>query len=482
MKNEFRHLPKDERKKILLLCDDIRLHSGIGTMGREFVVNTAQHFRWFNVGAGIKHPQTGQLLDLSDEVNKITGLTDSDVKVMPFEGYGNPDLVRAIMKQEKPDAIFIFTDPRYWIWLFEIEREVRTRIPIFWLNIWDDFPAPMYNKPYYESVDLLMAISKQTKLINELVLGETAKDKIIEYVPHGIEEKIFFPIDNNYEKYTDFLDFKSKIFGGKDIEFTVFFNSRNIRRKNPADLVLGYRIFCDMIGKEAAKKCALVMHTEISSEHGTDLKAVKDSLTDPEYVNIFFSRDRLQAQQMNLLYNLADTVILPSSNEGWGLSLTEGMMAGKMIIATVTGGMQDQMRFVDDNGNWYTPSADIPSNHRGTYTRCGEWAVPIFPATTTLQGSPLTPYIFDDKVRPDDIATSIKLVWELDPEDRKRRGLAGREWATSVESNMTATSMSNRIIECCDRAFETFTPRSRYELIVADGKPDRVVKHKLSGY
>lgn len=131
MKNEFRHLPKDERKKILLLCDDIRLHSGIGTMGREFVVNTAQHFRWFNVGAGIKHPQTGQLLDLSDEVNKITGLTDSDVKVMPFEGYGNPDLVRAIIKQEKPDAIFIFTDPRYWIWLFEIEREVRTRIPIF---------------------------------------------------------------------------------------------------------------------------------------------------------------------------------------------------------------------------------------------------------------------------------------------------------------------------------------------------------------
>jgi len=482
MKNEFRHLPKDERKKILLLCDDIRLHSGIGTMGREIVVNTSQHFNWFNVGASLKHPEKGKILDLSEEVNRLTGLEDADVKVMPNDGYGSPDLIRVLLEREKPDAIFIFTDPRYWIWLFEMEREIRTRIPIFYLNIWDDFPAPMYNRPYYESVDLLMAISKQTKFINENVLGEQAKEKVIKYVPHGIEESIFFPIDQSYDKYKEYLDFKKNIFQGKDIEFVAFYNSRNIRRKSTADLILAYRLFCDEIGKEAAKKCALVLHTELVSDHGTDLKAVKDALTDPSYVNIFFSTDKLTSEQMNLLYNLADVTVLPSSNEGWGLSLTESMLAGTMIIANTTGGMQDQMRFVDDNGDWYTPSSDIPSNHRGTYKRCGKWAVPVFPGSTALQGSPLTPYIYDDKANPLDIATAIKLVWELDPEERKQRGLAGREWAMSDEAGMTATKMGNNVIEACDEAFEKFIPRSDYDLILVDGKPDRYVKHKLAGY
>ena len=61
-----------------------------------------------------------------------------------------------------------------------MEREIRSQIPIVWLNIWDDYPAPKYNENYYDSVDTLMAISKQTKNINNIVLGEKANDKIIE--------------------------------------------------------------------------------------------------------------------------------------------------------------------------------------------------------------------------------------------------------------------------------------------------------------
>ena len=47
MTDKFGYIPKDERKNVLLLCDDIRMHSGIATMAREFVVGTAQHFNWF---------------------------------------------------------------------------------------------------------------------------------------------------------------------------------------------------------------------------------------------------------------------------------------------------------------------------------------------------------------------------------------------------------------------------------------------------
>ena len=43
MKEKFGYLPQNERKKILLICDDIRVHSGVATVARELVINTAQH-------------------------------------------------------------------------------------------------------------------------------------------------------------------------------------------------------------------------------------------------------------------------------------------------------------------------------------------------------------------------------------------------------------------------------------------------------
>ena len=161
------YVKRSDRKKILLLSDDLRMHSGIATMSRELVVGSAHKYNWFQLGAALKHPDKGKVIDISEDVNKETGINDSSVKVMPNEGYGNSTIVRMLLAKEKPDAIFIFTDPRYWIWLFEIEREVRNKIPIIWLNIWDDYPAPVYNRDYYNSVDCLMGISKQTvTLIN----------------------------------------------------------------------------------------------------------------------------------------------------------------------------------------------------------------------------------------------------------------------------------------------------------------------------
>ena len=64
-----------------------------------------------------------------------------------------------------------------------MEGEIRKQIPIVYLNIWDDYPAPRYNESFYESCDLLMGISKQTVNINKIVLGDKVKDKMIEYVP-----------------------------------------------------------------------------------------------------------------------------------------------------------------------------------------------------------------------------------------------------------------------------------------------------------
>ena len=224
------------------------------------------------------------------------------------------------------------------------------------------------------------------------------------------------------------------------------------------------------------------MHTAPADENGTDLRAVKEALTDPEYAHIYFSTDRLNAQQMNLLYNVADVTILLSSNEGWGLSLTESMMAGTMIAANVTGGMQDQMRFEDGGGKWIDFSSDFPSNHRGTVKQCGAWAEPIFPSNISLAGSVATPYIFDDRCSPEDASIALEKVYNLGKEERTKRGLAGRKWAQSEEAKMTATAMSDNIVESIEETFKSFKPRAKYEVIKDRPRQIKKVNHKLIGY
>ena len=143
------YIPKEKRKKILLLSDDIRTHSGIGTMSKEIVFNTCHRYNWFNIGGAINHPDKGKAFDLSDEVNRLTGIPDSNVRVLANDGYGNSGLLRAVIRQEKPDAILHFTDPRYWIWLYRMENEIRQKIPMIFYTIWDDVPYPMYNRDFY---------------------------------------------------------------------------------------------------------------------------------------------------------------------------------------------------------------------------------------------------------------------------------------------------------------------------------------------
>ncbi len=476
MNQSFAYLPPNERKKILLICDDIRVHSGVATVARELVLNTAQHFNWVNVGGAINHPDAGKRMDLSADTNNNAGLTDSSVTLYPTNGYGDARLIRNLIQIEKPDAIFLITDPRYFIWLFQIENEIRKTTPIVYLNIWDDYPAPMYNRPYYESCDALLAISKQTKNINTLVLGDKVKNKIIEYVPHGLNENVFKPLDISTP---ELKEFKKNLFGGKEIDFALFFNSRNIRRKQIPDAMLSYRLFIDGLSEEQAKRCAFVLHTQVVDDNGTDLEAVREMLfgDNPKY-NIIFSPHMLPADQMNLLYNSTDCQILLTNNEGWGLSLTEALLVGNPIIANVTGGMQDQMRF-SKKGKWIDFDAKFPSNHNGTVKEHGEWAFPVYPTNRSIQGSPLTPYIWDDRCNAEDAAAQIKAVYNLSKEERKARGTKGREWALSDEAGFTGKNMGKKVITTLDKLFKTWKPREKYELINANEVKPKVVPHEL---
>ena len=461
------------KKKILLLSDDLRMSSGVGTMSKEIVYGTVHKYDWVQVGGAIKHPEEGNVANISDEVRKETDVDDANVIVYPVSGYGNEDIIRELLNREEPDAILIYTDPRFWVWLFQIEHELRQQLPIFFYTIWDDLPYPMYNQSFYESCDLKMAISKQTyNIVHNVQVKHPPKEHEVTYVPHGVDENKFYKIDEKHRDWKDFLDFKDKILGGFDPRFTIFYNNRNIRRKMPGDLILAYKTFCDMLPLEDANKCMFLMHTQPVDENGTDLPAVVKAIC-PEY-KVVFSDKKIPPKHLNYLYNLSDICVNIASNEGFGLGTTEALMTGTPIIVNVTGGLQDQCGF-KLNGQHITHEdyREIHSLHdnkkweNNKNLTWGSWCKPVWPSSRALVGSIPTPYIFDDRCRWDDVADRFKEWYDTSDKKRKKAGEDGMKWAKKPEIGLTAKHMCHGFIDSMDTAFENWEPRKTFSIFKA---------------
>jgi len=453
---------KPKKKKILLLSDDLRLHSGIATMSKEFVMGTVDKYDWVQLGAAVKHPDEGKVFDVSNDVRKETGVNDASVKIYACSGYGNPQILQQIMNAEKPDAILHFTDPRFWGWLYQIEHSIRQDIPLMYYNIWDDLPYPHWNESAYESCDLIMNISRQTQNIVKNVLQAYPKpDWAVQWVPHGVNTKKFHPLSELSKDWNEYQNFLKNFKINHNYDFIFFWNNRNIRRKQPGDLILAFKQFCDKLTDDQKKKCALLMHTQITDPNGTDLMAVKNTIA-PD-CNIIFSDQSVDVKVLNFYYNMCDVTVNIASNEGFGISWCESLHAGTPIINNVTGGLQDGCRFEDD-GQWIEFDTLFPTNHAGTYKQHANWSMPVYPSNRSLQGSPQTPYIFDDRCSPDDVATAMYYWYKLSKEKREEYGMAGHNWVNGNESNMSAKRMSDRFIECIDECFEKWTPRQKFTM------------------
>ena len=459
-------LQNKKKKKILLLSDDLRLHSGVGTMSKEFVMGTMEQYDWVQIGGAVKHPEEGKVIDMNQAAVEYTGVQDAQLKVYATSGYGNQNVLRQVLELEKPDAILHFTDPRFWGWLYEMEHEIRQRIPLMYYNIWDDLPFPHWNENFYETCDLLMAISKQTYNINKHVCQRKPRVEGVDltYVPHGIDTKVYYPIDKND---ADFIAFTNKLLGGKQYDFVALFNSRNIHRKRPGDLMLAYKSFCDSLPKEQSSKCLLLMHTDVIDQAGTDLEATRQALC-KDY-DILFSNNKISATELNYLYNIADVTCNPSSAEGFGLSHMESLMAGTPTIATVVGGLQDQMGFINNNGEPFSVSdltEEVPSNSTGEISKeWGKWTYPLWPQLN-LQGSPLTPYIYDSRVSVNSITKGLRWWHDMSKEDREMCGIEGRNW--SIENGFSSEGMCQSMVESIDGCFKNWKPRKKFILINTD--------------
>ena len=475
----------------------LRMSSGIGTMSREIVVNTAHHFNFVQIGGAINHPELNKRVDISQAVNEEMGLDDTNIIIYPFNGYGNIDLVRYLIDAEKIDAVMPYTDPRFWTWLFQHEHELRQKMPMLFYHVWDDMPFPKYNEGFYESCDWISCISKQTyNIVKNVWTKYPPRPEQVQYIPHGIPTRIFYPVTETEQgkmqkvntgkthkekdkegklvdiqetatksDWTLMQEMKKMMFRGFDPNFVLLYVNRNVRRKMTSDVILAYNKFCNELPPEKAEKCLLLMHTAVVDEAGTNLQAVIDDMEIKWKIAI--SDKRIEPRFMNLIFNLADVTINLSSNEGFGLGTAESLMSGTPIIVNVTGGLQDQCGFMKEDGTLVTIddfNKEWGSNHDGRYTKHGEWCKPIFPATLSLQGSVPTPYIYDDRCRWQDVATLIREYYDMGRDERKRVGLLGRQYLLTPSVGMSADEMARRFMEGIDLTFANFKPRKQFTL------------------
>jgi len=435
------------KKKILLLSDDLRFTSGVATVSKEIVLGTVHKYDWIQLGAAINHPDINKIIDISDNVKTITGVKDANVKIYPNNGYGDIFTIRELLKIEKPDAILHFTDPHYWEWLYEHEHEIRQQIPLLYYHVWDNVPAPIYNKNYYESCDWIGCISKLTYGVVKNTTKDILTDKQVSYVPHGINSNIFKPVEKISPEIKNLIE---------DKKFVILFNNRNIRRKQVIDVIYSFKIFCDNL--EDSSKCLLLLHTAPIDENGTDLIKVINDLT-PNY-NIKFTNLKLEQDKLNELYNISDCTINISNNEGFGLATAESLMAGTPIIINVTGGLQDQCGF-KFNEHDYIKIGSLHDKTKYLDLPHGKWCIPVWPSSINLNGSIPTPYIFEDRVNIYDVSNAMMQLYRINKKERKKIGLLGREYALE---NLSTSVMCEKLIDGIETTLNNYQPKQKFNL------------------
>jgi|TARA_R110000824_G_scaffold62352_2_gene165139 glycosyltransferase involved in cell wall biosynthesis len=371
-------MTEDGKFKVLVLSDHALSTSGVGTQTRHLIEGLLEKKCWSfrQFGAALKHQ------------DYRTVVVNDDFVIKPIDGFGSPDLIRVTLATEKPDLLFIFTDPRFFTWLFDIEDEVHQVCPIVWWHVWDNYPYPNFNDSYYEATDMINCHSHMTYSM----LKEAYPEKT-NFIPHALPSNLFFQMTPEKIK-----EHKISLLGKDSVDnFVGIWVNRNAKRKRPSDLLDAWAKFVQNLEKtHGHRKATLIMHTEPLDGEGPNLFKVAEMLGIEN--NVCFSRDRIEFEKMNVLYNVSDFCINTSYAEGFGLSTLESMTTGTPIIAPKTGGLTRQV--VDHRDG----------SHNG---------VALDVDFKTLVGSQSVPYIYEDYVHNHNFAGAMMKIFEMSNTERK---------------------------------------------------------------
>ena len=383
--------------KVLTLSDHPFSPSGVGTQTKYIVEGllATGKYQFLSLGGAIKH---------QDYRPQKTEQWKDDWVLIPVDGYGNKDMIRSIMRTEKPDVIWFMTDPRFWGWLWEMENEIRPNIPMVYYHVWDNYPYPKYNRKFYLSNDHIATISKLTDDIVRTVAPEVPAT----YVPHAVNTEVFKRLPE-----AEITKFKKENLKIEDDRLVFFWNNRNARRKQSGSVVWWFAEFL----KKTGKKATLVMHTDPRDVHGQDLHAIIRELG---LVNreVLLSEQKIPPENLAYFYNAADATINISDAEGFGLATLESLACETPIIVTKTGGLQDQVRSGDQL-----------------------FGIEIIPSSQAVIGSQEVPFIYEDRISEEQFVGALETFANIPQETRKLVGQAGRQ---HVIDNFNFTDFINR--------------------------------------
>lgn len=433
----------ENKPRILLITDGIYCNSGVGNMAKEIVYNSVDEFDYLIVGAFAQTQYHGHVLDYSEQISKETGVDNISVREIQFNGYGTVDLFTQIFAKEKIDAVLLMSDPRHHLEFFSYNYQIRQICPIVWYNVWDATPSPDFNLPYYDSCDGILNISKLTHDSVVSVLKDKVSSKVVKFVPHGVDLTKFYPITESHPEYDELIKFRTNIFGTNTTDTVFLFNSVNSRRKNIGSLI---EAFVEAI--KTRSDIRLILHTQAQGDY--QIPKIIDKLCSDAKIDfkgkIILTNTRLDDRQMLYLYNSCDYVVNFSYNEGWGLSLTEGMACGKPFIAPYHGGMKTQFDIVDKYMN---------DTIRKSYT---------IKTSTLLDSSPVVPYIHN-------YVPSVKELTEAFLYSN-RWGVESNELSSVLYRNISEKEFDSKrmVSDIIDGIFETinnFEPQPKYQIINA---------------
>ena len=118
-----------KKTKILVLADHPLSPSGVGTQTKYMIEGLLKtgRYQFICLGGAMKH---------NDYTPVQVEPWKDDWTVIPIDGYGSPEMVRSVLYKEKPDVLWFMTDPRFYEWLWEIENEVRSLVPmVYYLSL-----------------------------------------------------------------------------------------------------------------------------------------------------------------------------------------------------------------------------------------------------------------------------------------------------------------------------------------------------------
>ena len=379
-------MSEEKRIKVLTISDHPLSPSGVGTQ-TKYVIEAllkSDRFDVISLGGAVKHPE---------HKPQITEEWGERWKIFPVDGYGTQDIVRSVIRNERPDILYFMTDPRFYGWLWEIEAEIRSLMPMVYYHVWDNKPYPVYNQASYESNDFIASISKVTQDIVENV-APTVNSR---YIPHAVNSTAFQPLPK--ETVADFrksFDEQNKSEG----KFLFFWNNRNARRKQSGSLIYWFRDFLEQVGKD---KAVLIMHTDPRDPYGQNLHAIlKD--TGLENKEVLLSTGKVSMEQLGMFYNVADCTVNISDAEGFGLATLESLSCGTPILVNMTGGLQEQ---VTDGKSWF--------------------GIGLEPDSKAIIGSQEVPFIYEDRLSGKKVTSAMRNIYSMDKETRDIMGRSGRE-------------------------------------------------------